>query len=64
MKSYNARVFSSVEQFNDFPIVFRTNVQVHPNTKLTWIEEVDPDADLEERMWYDGVVRCNMVKDK
>jgi hypothetical protein len=61
MKSYNARLEKTTDlRFNEFPIVLKTGVPVHKNTKLSWIEEIDEDADSSEREWYNHVVKHNV----
>lgn len=63
MKSYNARLgHSSDARFNEFPIVLKTGIPVHSRTKLSWIEEIDEEATLEEKMWYEHIITHNMEK--
>ena len=61
MKSYNARSEPSKDpRFNEFPIVLKMGAPVHKNTKLSWIEDIDEDADSFEREWYEQVVKNNV----
>ena len=41
MTSYVARVHSNDKRFDDLPITLRTFIEVHPNTKLNSIEDID-----------------------
>lgn len=65
MKSYNAKLGkSSYPIFNELPIVLKTLAPVHPNTKLSWIEPIDEDADSSEIDWYNTVVKNNIKVEK
>ena len=64
MKSYNAIGMKSKNKvFSEFPISLKTGIAVHPNTHLSWIEEIDEDADKLETLWYETVVKNNLVKE-
>ena len=61
MKSYNARLAQSSNiNYREWPIVLRSEVAVHPNTKLSWIEELDEEASESEQQWYENVVNNNL----
>ena len=61
MKSYNAR-WIKIQNINysEWPIVLRAEVPVHPNVKLSWIEELDEEASESEQQWYETVVNNNL----
>ena len=64
MKSYNARGMKSKNKvFSEFPISLKTGIAVHPNTHLSWIEEIDEDADKLETLWYETVVKNNVKEE-
>ena len=64
MKSYNARGMKSKNKvFSEFPIALKTGIAVHPNTHLSWIEEIDEDADKLETLWYETVVKNNVKEE-
>ena len=57
MKGYNARLAKTSNiKYSEWPIVLRVEVQVHPNVKLSWIE----DASESEQQWYENVVNNNL----
>ncbi len=57
MKSYNARLAKTSNiNYSEWPIVLRVEVPVHPNVKLSWIE----DASESEQQWYENVVNNNL----
>lgn len=61
MKSYNARLVKSTNiNYMEWPIVLRAEVPVHPNAKLSWIEELDEEASESEQQWYETVVNNNL----
>lgn len=61
MKGHNARLAqTSSIKFSEWPIVLRSEVAVHPNTKLSWIEELDEEASESEQQWYETVVNNNL----
>lgn len=61
MKNYNARLAKSPNiNYSEWPIVLRSEITVHPNTKLSWIEELDEEASESERLWYENVVNNNL----
>ena len=60
MKGYNARLAQTPNiKFSEWPIVLRVEVPVHPNVKLSWIE----DASESKQQWYENVVNNNLVVD-
>lgn len=61
MKSYNARWIKTQNiNYMEWPIVLRAEVPIHPNGKLSWIEELDEDASESEQQWYETVVNNNL----
>ena len=60
MVSYVARVHSNDKRFDDLPITLRTFIEVHPNTRLNSIEDIDEDANSTEIAWYNKVVNNNV----
>jgi hypothetical protein len=57
MKGYNARLAKTSNiKYSEWPIVLRVEVPVHPNVKLSWIEELDES----EQQWYENVVNNNL----
>lgn len=61
MKSYDARwVKTQNINYSEWPIVLRAEVPVHPNVKLSWIEELDEEASESEQQWYETVVNNNL----
>ena len=61
MKSYNARwVKTQNINYSEWPIVLRVEVPVHPNVKLSWIEELDEEASKNEQQWYENVINNNL----
>ncbi len=57
MKGYNARLAKTSNiKYSEWPIVLRVEVPVHPNVKLSWIE----DASESEQQWYENVVNYNL----
>ena len=61
MKGYNARLAKSPNiKYSEWPIVLRLEIAVHPNTKLSWVEELDEDASESEQQWYETVVSNNL----
>ena len=61
MKGYNARLAETPNiKYSEWPIVLRAEVPVHPNVKLSWIEELDEKASESEQQWYENVVNNNL----
>ena len=60
MVSYVARVHSNDKRFDDMTISLRTFIEVHPNTRLNSIEDIDEDASSTEIAWYNKVVKNNV----
>lgn len=61
MKCYNARLAQSSNiNYSEWPIVLRSEIAVRPNTKLSWIEELDEEASESEQQWYENVVNNNL----
>ena len=60
MVSYVARVHSNDKRFDDMTISLRTFIEVHPNTRLNSIEDIDEDASSTEIAWYNKVVNNNV----
>ena len=61
MKGYNTRLDKTPNiKYSEWPIVLRAEIAVHPNTKLSWIEELDEDASEREQQWYENVVNNNL----
>lgn len=61
MKGYNARLAQTSNiNYSEWPIVLRAEVPVHPNVKLSWIEELDEEASKNEQQWYENVVNNNL----
>ena len=64
MVSYVARVHSNDKRFDDMTISLRTFIEVHPNTRLNSIEDIDEDASSTEIAWYNKVVKNNVKVNK
>ena len=61
MKGYNARLAKTPNiKYSEWPIVLRAEMTVHPNTKLSWIEELDEEASESEQQWYESVINNNL----